>query len=171
MSETCGEYVERMLRGTFYYSSDIRWLAGPDRNRYLALDVFMAIKDRCVYKKLSGAEDNMMANGQEIREAVTGETHSYASYWLQRPEVRNAFKQLEDAGLIIKKMRNTAPYGYGDDEQYWLSAMGGVLIQLGRTNNRIRQGCDNMLLDRQTIGGGSKGPYHRFNLDEEDTLS
>ena len=87
MTETTGEYVERMLRGRMTtFSDDLRWSAryGLDRRAGLAIPIFMAIKDRCVYKKLADMPDKMMANGQEIREAVTGETPSYASYWLQK---------------------------------------------------------------------------------------
>lgn len=140
------------------FSDDLRWSAryGLDRRTGLAIPIFMAIKDRCVYKKLADMPDKMMANGQEIREAVTGETHSYASYWLQKPEVRAALKQLEDVGVVIKAMRNSAPYGYGDDEQYWLSAMGATLIEIGKTNDRIRLALENMLVDR-LIGNGAYG--------------
>lgn len=158
MTETCGEYAERMMQGRLQcFSMDLRWGArygGEPRSRSLALRLFMAIKDRCVYKKLAGEPDNVMANGKEIREAVTGETHSYASYWLQRPEVRAAFKQLEDTGVIIKKMRNSGPYGYGDDEEYWLSTQGSVLIQIGKTNDKIKLGLENMMLDR-LVGNGA----------------
>ena len=53
-------------------------------------------------------------------------------------------------------MRHSAPYGYGDDEQYWLSAMGGALIEIGKTNDRIRLALENMLVDR-LIGNGAYG--------------
>lgn len=160
-----------MMRGRFHYRNDVGWLAGPNSYRRLAVTIFMAIKDRCVYKKLAGDVENGFADGQEIREAVTGETHSYASYWLQRPEVRDALKQLTDAGLVIKKIRNSAPYGYGDDEQYWLSALGGVLVTEAKTNDVIRLAVNNALIDRQTISGGSRGPFYGLtDLDEENDI-
>lgn len=70
------------------------------------------------------------------------------------------------AGLIKKETRNSAPYGFGDDEQFWLTAYGGVLIQIGKTNERIRIGVNNALIDYQTIGGRTRGPL--FEPDEID---
>lgn len=171
MTETCGEFAQRMMIGRFHYCNDVRWLAGPDCYRKLAVTIFMVIKDRYVYKKLAGDVENCFADGQEIREAITGETHSYASYWLQRPEVRDAFKQLTDAGLVIKKIRNQGPYGYDDNEQYWLSTLGGVLITEAKTNDLIKLAVSNALIEQQTISGGSRGPFFGLvDLDEEGDI-
>lgn len=143
MTETCSEYIKRMQESSQAYSSDVFWQIRKV-DCQLALRIFMAIKDQCVYKKLAG-DPKQMANGQEIREAVTGETVSYASYWLRRNEVVRAFEQLRDAGVIIHRVRNSGPYGYGDDEEYYLSAMGSVLITECRTNDLIKRCLYNMI--------------------------
>jgi hypothetical protein len=126
------------------------WYCERPQHRPLALPtkIFLAIKDRVLYCKLAGERD-LMANGQQIREAVTGETHSYASYWLRRTDVYEAFHSLIDAKLIRHTMRNQGPYGYGDDELYWPTALGLKIMQLGKTNDRIKVGVENALIDNQ----------------------
>jgi hypothetical protein len=126
------------------------WYCERPRHQPLALPtkIFLAIKDRVVYRKLAGERD-LLANGQEIREAVTGETHSYASYWLRRPDVHDAFTDLIHAKLIRHTTRNQAPYGYGDDELYWPTAFGLKIMTLGKTSSRIKTGVENALIDSQ----------------------
>jgi hypothetical protein len=97
MTEKTADFVKRMIETRVFIHSDYRWMFGKSTygSHQTALSIFMAIKDQCVYKKLSGQSDPTMANGQEIREAVTGETHSYASYWLRKPEIESAFDLLK----------------------------------------------------------------------------
>jgi hypothetical protein len=154
MTETTAEFAKRMIETRGYIRSDYRWMFGRSTygSHQMALSIFMAIKDQCVYKKLSGQSNPIMANGQEIREAVTGETHSYASYWLRKPEIESAFDLLKKVGLIKETTRNRGPYGYGDDREFWLTVLSATIIKEAKQNADIRQAILNVLAE-------SNNPY------------
>lgn len=143
------DVARELVRSKMHYRTDMQWCVGSTGGRSLSVAIFMAIKDICLYKKLAGDPYDMMANGQEIRESVTGQTDSYASYWLQRTEVRAALDRLTSIPLLKKNWRSSAPYGYGDDEQYWLTGIGKAVILEAKTNNRIREVIENFLIEEQ----------------------
>lgn len=97
----------------------------------------MTIKDIVVLKKLSGEKPVNFADGRELINHIDPNGHGFPYYRLN--PFRDALKELEDKGLIKKEMRNSAPYGYGDDEQYHLTAKALEIIALHKTNDAIRE--------------------------------
>ena len=168
MNENRDQYVKRMLQGSTSYFGDVRWLMDRDQGHELAAQLFMTIKERCLYKRLSQTDYEPFADGREIQQAIDPEWKSFAFYWLNREHIRAALKRLQDSGLIIKRMRAKPPYGYGDDEQYWLTDIAAVLIQEGKTNASIREGARNIIKDASApISQFYKQP--RNKIDTEDT--
>lgn len=149
MTETTAQFVKRMIGTKRYLYSDSLWMVGQSQrcDHSLALSIFMAIKDLCVYKKLSGQEPDTMANGQEVRESVTGETNSFAIYWLQKVDVKRAIDLLKCAGLVKESFRNSPPYGYGDDHEFYLTVLSTTIISEGKTNENIKQAVLNILAE------------------------
>lgn len=148
--ENADAYIDSMISGEriHYFNYHRTWERDNDYDRAIVVRMFMAIKDIVVYKKLSDDKDQGFANGAELVKAMDPSFNSYASYWLQRPGHAIVIKQLVSAGLIDKRTRSQAPYGYGDDEQFWLTPLAMVLINKGRTKDIIKLGVRNIVLDK-----------------------
>ena len=138
------EEIRSVKRLGYLMVGDQVWSGGSSAQHYLAVDIFMVIRDRAVYKKLTASHDyyteTNFADGREIQKAINPSWRSFAFYWLDQSGVRSAFRCLEDAGLIEKRMRGRAPYGYGDDEQYHLLTPALLMMRksTGRRNLQAR---------------------------------
>lgn len=142
-------------------TSDGMWLMRRHDSVDLAMDIFMVVKDRALYKKLSGDSEPYFADGREIQQAICPRWTSFAFYWLRQEPVEAAFLLLKEAKLIDKQMRGRAPYGYGDDEQYWLTNLATNLITRAKTNDRIQAGIQNIFDERMSKS-------YRGRVDKED---
>ena len=150
MTESLGAYIDRMLERGPMITSDGMWLMQRNDSQRLAMDIFMVIKDRALYKKLSGDSEPYYADGREIQQAINPGWKSFAFYWLRQAPVEAAFIILKEAKLIDKQMRGRAPYGYGDDEQFWLTSLATNLITKAKTNARIEDGVQNIFDERMS---------------------
>lgn len=97
-----------------------------------ALDIFFAVRDVIVLKKLTDDWERVSYNdastsrsmgpycdGAELKAKLAPHQSGYAYYWLER--VRLPLEVLKIAGLIRWRKRRDGPQGYGCDEHFFLT--------------------------------------------------
>jgi hypothetical protein len=111
------------------------WYYSPRGGEGATPTFFNAIKEIILLKKL--ADLPQLANGEELKNYLEPNRGSYAIYWLR--DNRRPFDCLIELGLITHSVRNSAPYGYGDDEEYRLTEDGYKLVSSGYSSAKISQ--------------------------------
>ncbi len=114
---------------------------GRQVSDFTDLKIFMAIKNICVMNKLADKENfdgsrHHYCDGVELTRALEPEWPSYAHYYLRK--IDNHLNFLAMKRLITKHKRNSAPYGYGDDEQFCLTPEAEKLIVDSENNNQLK---------------------------------
>lgn len=99
--------------------------------------MFMVIKDVAVLKKLSGDPAWAFANGDELMNNLEPGWTGYSYFRLE--SYRKALERLKEAELIVFRKRVEGPYGYGDDEQFWLSPRGIRLVEDHKGNEALKE--------------------------------
>lgn len=108
------------------------------------IEIFLTIKQVILLKKLSGS-NHRFCDGQELQKSMDPSWGTFASYWLERHD--EYLKPLLEHDLITRAFRNSGPYGYGDDQQFYLSDMAMQKIIELKTDEAISR------MIRKTING------------------
>lgn len=109
------------------------------------VDLFMVIKDLVVLKKLQSSQPVTFVNGAELVAHLEPKGTGFAYYQLM--PYRDSLAKLEKHGWIKKEMRNSPPYGYGDDEQYHLTPLALQTIAELKNNDAIKSKILESLVD------------------------
>lgn len=118
-----------------------------------ASDIFLAIREIIVMNKLAGRTDfwgrdlRMVASGDQLMNHLCPGRTGFASYYLQT--IRDELAILENNNLIAERRRMSGPSGYGDDQEYMITAEGLQMCE-GKNSTGIRSSIRNKMMARMS---------------------